>query len=144
MSVFQNLDDLDPGEAAYRLLKAERRSRRVALALKLLLILGLYGGYRYLQMPEHADAKERLIVTVQTRLESFLLPIVERTTSHMVEKIQSDMLSGSLSTGAAGAANSAGRRANVPSGTVERAMKNPASTLSPEAIEMLCKNLPKK
>lgn len=134
-TMFFDSDDTDRTEAIYQMLKAERRSRRFSLIIRLLLIGGLVYGYHFYGLPENAAKKEALINTAQTKFESFLTPVVERMTMSLTKKIQADML------GEQGTASPT-RKANAKQ-AVANGVANPSS-LSPEAIQMLCKNLPSK
>lgn len=131
---FENSDDVDRVDAVYRMLKADRLSKRISTGIKLLLIVSLVYGYHYLSLPENAATRNSLIDTAQTKFESFLTPVVERMTLSMTKKIQADMMGS--------AATADGRRSNAKQ-AVSNGVANPSS-LSPEAIQMLCKNLPAK
>lgn len=128
--MFQNLDGLDPAEASYRLLKAERNARRFGLFVKLALIGAVWYGYHFYSLPENALAKQALIEKGQTKFEELLLPVVESTVTRMTAKIQADMVSGAKTTKAAG------------SGTAGATID--PRTLSPQALQMLCSGIQKK
>ncbi|MFB0965774.1 MAG: hypothetical protein QMC36_09135 [Patescibacteria group bacterium] len=87
-------------------------------------------------MPENAAKKEALITAAQVKFESFLTPVVERMTMSLTKKIQADML------GDQGVVAPTARKTNTKQ-AVANGVANPSS-LSPEAIQMLCKNLPSK
>lgn len=99
-----------------------------------ILCAGVY-GYHYYGLPEHAEEKKALIEKAQMKVEEAILPIVEGSVSRMTAKIQADMeKNGTIPKGA-----SLGT-------TGKTALKNPTvdvSKLSPEALQMLCKSLPK-
>lgn len=136
---FNDSDDGDRTEAIYRMLKADRRSRRISLLIKLSVIGALVYGYHFYGLPENAVKKEALITAAQTKFESFLTPVVERMTMSLTKKIQADMLG---EQGLAVPTSSTTRKTNAKQ-TVAGGLANPSS-LSPEAIQMLCKNLPSK
>ncbi len=135
--MFFDSDDGDRTEAIYRMLKADRRSRRVSLFVRLFLIGAVVYGYHFYGLPENAAKKEALINSAQTKFESFLTPVVERMTMSLTKKIQADML------GEQGVAGAAAVRKTNTKQAVANGVANPSS-LSPEAIQMLCKNLPSK
>ena len=89
----------------------------------------------FLRIARKRREKGSLINTAQTKFESFLTPVVERMTMSLTKKIQADML------GEQGTASPT-RKANAKQ-AVANGVANPSS-LSPEAIQMLCKNLPSK
>lgn len=136
---FNTSDDVDRTEAIYRMLKADRLSRRISLAIRLSLIGALVYGFHFYSLPENAVKKEALIVAAQTEFESFLTPVVERMTMSLTKKIQADMLGEQeLSVPTSSTISNAKSKQTVANG-----LANPSS-LSPEAIQMLCKNLPSK
>lgn len=90
--MFFNDSDDDRTEAIYRMLKAERRSRRISLFVRLSLLGALVYAFHFYGLPENAAKKEALITSAQTKFEAFLTPVVERMTKSLTKKIQADML----------------------------------------------------
>ena len=85
-------DDLDRTEAIYRMLKADRLSRRISLFVRLSLIGAVVYAFHFYGLPENAAKKEALITTAQEKFEAFLTPVVERMTKSLTKKIQAEML----------------------------------------------------
>ncbi len=133
-------DDLDRTEAIYRMLKADRLSRRISLFVRLSLIGAVVYAFHFYALPENAAKKEALITTAQEKFEAFLTPVVERMTKSLTKKIQAEMLGEEVAIPQG--ASAATRKPNVQN-AVANGVANPSS-LSPEAIQMLCKNLPSK
>lgn len=152
MPLFENLDRLEPAEAVYKMLKAERRTRRIALALKIAIVAAAYLYYQHLQLPQNAAEKQALVNAAQTKIEAFVTPIVERTAANLTKKLQAQMeaeMSSAASNvlkkvtkgGASGPAVSADQ-AEVAAAAAEIA-KDP-SKLDPQTVDAIMEALKKK
>ena len=119
------------------MLKSQQRARRFSLFIKLAILGGGFYAYHYYGLPEHAEEKKALVEKAQTKFEDLVLPVVESSVSRMTAKIQADMeKNGTLPKGASiGGTGKAGSKTS-PALDV--------SKLSPEALQMLCRSLPKK
>ncbi len=84
----QDISDADKIDRTYRMLLAQRRSKWFGVIIKILIIWGLYYGYQYLQQPEQAELKARIMQEAKTKILGFITPIVQDLVGDVLKNMQ--------------------------------------------------------
>lgn len=75
-------------DRTYRMLKQARRSRWMGIVLRVAIVVGLYYGFTYIQKPEHADVKARILKEIRVKLAEFIAPLVQDMIGDIMKNMQ--------------------------------------------------------
>lgn len=88
MYTYSELPESEKIDRTYKMLVSMQRARWISLAIRVLIIGGLYYGYHYLQQPENAETKERIKTEVRARLSEIVVPLVQDLMGDILQGMQ--------------------------------------------------------
>ena len=140
MSLFgeEYLSETDKIDQVYRMLRSQQRSRRIGLAIKLIIIGGLVYGYHYITMPEHADIQKKLISGAEARMTDLIVPMVGNIVGNMASSMTSNLQIPQINTPGGSVEHK-----NIPSGSSAPTTSAPQVNITPEMIQAVQKAMKK-
>jgi len=88
MYEYSEMPESEKIDRTYKMLRSMQRSRWIRLFLRIFIVAGLWYGYHYLQMPEHAELKERLKTEAKAKLSEFIVPLVQDMVGDILKNMQ--------------------------------------------------------
>jgi Txe/YoeB family toxin of Txe-Axe toxin-antitoxin module len=77
MPFFRELTEFEKIDRIYTNLERQKWSRRIGILTRIVLILGLYYGYHWINQPENAQIKAEITQREQQKLAEFIAPLVQ-------------------------------------------------------------------
>lgn len=101
---YSDVPESEKIDRTYKMLRSMQRSRWIGLFLRVFIVAGLWYGYHYLQMPEHAELKEKIKTEAKAKLSEFIVPLVQDMVGDILKNMQVPAPGGSVGAVAPGGA----------------------------------------